>query len=55
LGYAQTTPTPIWEDNAACIQMSENPFEAFFVEVGTMKMSKEREAWRAFNARVVGG
>mmetsp|Transcript_19204 Transcript_19204/g.39168 ORF Transcript_19204/g.39168 Transcript_19204/m.39168 type:complete len:171 (-) Transcript_19204:36-548(-) len=54
LGYAQAAPTSIWEDNTACIQMSENPFEAFFVDVGQMTMSKERVAWRAFNARVVG-
>eukprot|EP00961_Rhodomonas_salina_P026717 360935-Rhodomonas_salina.1 len=28
LGLAQTTPTPIWEDNTACVMMSENPVNA---------------------------
>eukprot|EP00961_Rhodomonas_salina_P021171 285125-Rhodomonas_salina.1 len=25
LDFVQTTPTPIWEDNTACVMMSENP------------------------------
>ena len=25
LGIAQTRPTQVWEDNASCIAMSENP------------------------------
>eukprot|EP00961_Rhodomonas_salina_P112879 1518615-Rhodomonas_salina.1 len=28
LGFVQDAPTEIWEDNAACVQMSENPVNA---------------------------
>mmetsp|Transcript_8776 Transcript_8776/g.17525 ORF Transcript_8776/g.17525 Transcript_8776/m.17525 type:complete len:112 (+) Transcript_8776:2-337(+) len=55
IGYAQTSPTPVFEDNAACILMSENPFEAFFCSIDAMEPSKERAEWRIFNAAVTGG
>jgi len=41
LGYPQDGPTQVFEDNA---------FEAFFVDVGTMKPSFASYAWKAHNS-----
>eukprot|EP00961_Rhodomonas_salina_P089678 1206074-Rhodomonas_salina.1 len=30
LGFEQLTPTVVWEDNAACIQMANNPVNRKF-------------------------